>query len=762
MLESVTIAAEATFDATPTVMGGLSKFNYVFGANGTGKTTLSRIIANCGAFPRCSLSWKGGTHLETVVYNRDFVAANFHECDELPGIFTLGEKDAEAIRKIETAKTELDDLVGKQQGMRATLQGDDGNGGKKGELAVLEDEFKDACWAQKQKHDAKFKEAFEGVRGSQDKFKARVLQEIDSNTAPLCDIADLEKRAETVFGSAPVLANTIQAVDFSPILKCESDPILAKRVVGKADIDIAELILKLGNSDWVRTGRAFYDKDEPICPFCQQETPPTLEESLNNFFDEAFEKDSAAIKTLEERYKTEASRVQQVLTQLVSAPHPFLDSARLQPLKEQLDAKLRLNLQHLEKKSKEPSQSIALEPLNSVAEAIKGVLDDANGKVDTHNATVRNLEVEKKRLTAEVWRYLLDVELKTNLTTYNDKKTNVNAAIQGLQQKITTQDGLIAAKKIEIANLERETTSIQPTVDGINRLLKSFGFRGFELQQADNRPCYKLLRSDGSDAKETLSEGERTFVTFLYFYHLLKGSLSESGTSTNRIVVFDDPVSSLDSDILFIVGSLIKELFEEVRAGNSQIRQVFVLTHNVYFHKEVSFNPNRKQGAMNEETFWTVRKSENRSTLQKHDTNPIKSSYELLWVEVRNKDRSNLTIQNTLRRILENYFRILGGIDPDTICNKFEGKDRLICKSLFSWINDGSHSAHDDLYVSIEDAAVEGYLRVFREIFERTGHLPHYGMMMGDAWNNGVEPSTPESNIIAIAQVAGQTLEDVL
>ncbi|MFH0083694.1 AAA family ATPase, partial [Pseudomonas aeruginosa] len=71
----------------------------------------------------------------------------------------------------------------------------------------------------------------------------------------------------------------------------------------------------------------------------------------------------------------------------------------------------------------------------------------------------------------------------------------------------------------------------------------------------------------GMDAKETLSEGERTFVTFLYFYHLLKGSDSESGVTTDRIVVFDDPVSSLDSDILFIVSSLIKALFDEVRQG---------------------------------------------------------------------------------------------------------------------------------------------------------------------------------------------------
>ena len=120
------------------------------------------------------------------------------------------------------------------------------------------------------------------------------------------------------------------------------------------------------------------------------------------------------------------------------------------------------------------------------------------------------------------------------------------------------------------------------------------------------------------------------------------------------------------------------------------------------------------------------------SKLEKHPTNPVKTSYELLWAEVRKPDRSNLAIQNTLRRILENYFKILGGIDFDGLCAMFEGKEKIICKSLCSWVNDGSHYAHDDLYVSIDDTMVDSYLKVFRAIFEKSEHRAHYKMMMGD------------------------------
>lgn len=199
------------------------------------------------------------------------------------------------------------------------------------------------------------------------------------------------------------------------------------------------------------------------------------------------------------------------------------------------------------------------------------------------------------------------------------------------------------------------------------------------------------------------------------------------------MVVFDDPVSSLDSNILFVVSSLIRGLFDEVRSGKGNIKQIFVLTHNVYFHKEVTFNTRRKSVAMNEETFWTVRKLGLKSNVEKHETNPVKTAYEMLWAEVRNPQRAKDTIQNILRRILESYFTIVGGVDPDDICKKFDGPERLICNSLFSWVNAGSHHAHDDLYVSIDDSTVESYLQVFKAIFEKSGQLAHYRMMMRDA-----------------------------
>ena len=69
MIESITIADIATFGSTPEALIGLSKFNFVFGSNGTGKTTVSRVIAEESSFPTCKVAWKGGTKLQPMVYN---------------------------------------------------------------------------------------------------------------------------------------------------------------------------------------------------------------------------------------------------------------------------------------------------------------------------------------------------------------------------------------------------------------------------------------------------------------------------------------------------------------------------------------------------------------------------------------------------------------------------------------------------------------------------------------------------------------------
>jgi wobble nucleotide-excising tRNase len=80
-------------------------------------------------------------------------------------------------------------------------------------------------------------------------------------------------------------------------------------------------------------------------------------------------------------------------------------------------------------------------------------------------------------------------------------------------------------------------------------------------------------------------------------------------------LVIDDPVSSLDSSILFVVSTLIREVFTTIHEEETNIKQVILLTHNVYFHKEVAFL-DRSCKWRDDVYFWILRKNDNVSMIQ--------------------------------------------------------------------------------------------------------------------------------------------------
>ena len=283
------------------------------------------------------------------------------------------------------------------------------------------------------------------------------------------------------------------------------------------------------------------------------------------------------------------------------------------------------------------------------------------------------------------------------------------------------------------------------------------GLKTFKLATASEKGHYKIIRENGEEAKDTLSEGEKTFITFLYFFQLLKGSNRKEDIETEKIVVIDDPISSLDSNVLFMVSSLVRQIMFDMKKNKSEIKQLFVLTHNIYFHKEVSFTKGKK--SYGDSGYWIVRKKDNISSITQYKENPIKTSYELLWNELKTRNSLSLTsVQNIMRRILENYFKLLGNIDLDSLEDSFELEDKLLCRSLISWINDGSHSINEDLYIESYDDVVSRYFLIFKEIFRSQGHIEHYYMMMGEdsAENIGVnyeagEEETDNLNEINLA-----------
>jgi wobble nucleotide-excising tRNase len=388
------------------------------------------------------------------------------------------------------------------------------------------------------------------------------------------------------------------------------------------------------------------------------------------------------------------------------------------------------NREYLNNKEKEPSRSFELINLQGQFGLIAELIVNANNETQTHNNIVTHFQTEKNDLIESIWKYIVE-EFKTDITDFNTKKIGLEEGIENLSKQREELLNNYRTLDNEIKELNKSVTSIQPTIDEINRLLKLFGFLNFEIVSATEKGFYQIQRDNGV-IDEKLSEGEITFITFLYFLQLTKGSISKETVSNERILVIDDPISSLDSNVLFVVSSLIKEIIKDIKVNKGNVKQLILLTHNIYFHKEVSFIDGRTKQS-NQTNYWILRKNDKVSTIQSFSAvNPISTYYELLWQELKdNAVKSCTTIQNTMRRIIEYYFKLLGKYRDDDLIKKFTTKEEQeICRSLICWINDGSHSINDDLYIELQDRTIDNYKKVFMDIFIKTDNEGHYNMMM--------------------------------
>jgi len=85
MIESIHLANVGIYDATGTKLEALKKLNFIFGSNGSGKTTISRVIEGPST---CQIAWSDNIPLETRVYNKDFVEKHFDAESNIKGIQT--------------------------------------------------------------------------------------------------------------------------------------------------------------------------------------------------------------------------------------------------------------------------------------------------------------------------------------------------------------------------------------------------------------------------------------------------------------------------------------------------------------------------------------------------------------------------------------------------------------------------------------------------------------------------------------------------
>ena len=578
------------------------------------------------------------------------------------------------------------------------------------------------------------------VKKNSEKFRDEVIKRYKRSHSSTDTRESLIERSKNLFSKKPKIINSVDItqinLSFSKIKEIEQDLIWSKVIVGNKDVPISKLIEFLDNADWVNRGRRYIQSDG-VCPFCQQKTITNeLEEQFNSFFSGEYEKDTLYIKTLIQNYKNTSEQILLTLSSSIENNSGLsiinFDIDKYHTLYSALKTFFSSTLTEMTTKDSEPSRIIKLPDSSAVVNDILFLINDANNTIVNHNRMVDNYIDEKESLIDSVWTFLLD-EQEALIDSYLRDLEAFRKAKAGIEKGIKECNNQIDELDEKILEAGKNITSVQPTVDEINRSLKAYGFTNFKIVPSpvqDN--SYQIQRMDGTLATNTLSEGEETFISFLYFLQFAKGSLDETKISSKKILVLDDPICSLDSTVLYIVSSMVKSLIKDVRDGKSDVEQLFILTHNVFFHKEASFIDGRTK-ELNDVNYWIISKDNNVSTIRSFEkVNPIKTSYELLWQELKtNTNASLITTQNIMRRILENYFSILGKSIDDTIVNSFDTtEDKIICRSLISRINDGSHSIPDDLYIDSYTDSIDRYKSVFKEIFVKMDHQSHYEMMM--------------------------------
>ena len=722
MIESISIKNIATYDKNNETILIPSTVNFIYGNNGTGKTTITRIVDNPDNYPESSLSWSGGNKYSRLVYNRDFVKSNFNEETKLRGIYTLGEESEELYKKLE----ELNILKKNIQTDINSQKEQINNYEKK--FSNLRKETVDFFWENyKKKYCDKMLELYRGSINSKESFFDKCI-----------NIPYLEKSLsyESIQEEYSILykenlreQELIENVKIDEIEKLINSKILTTEIVENKNITLYQLINDLNNGSWVEEGLKYLNVSHNKCPFCQTELTKEFVEDIYKLYDQEYKNLKNEFYDVKEKiikFKNETNDFlknnSNVIndTSIVLSLNEFLNSVEQELKKKTNDLKYICNI-------------------NKDLDAIKklfNLIDDQNEKIKQNNDKINDIENNKIKLITKGWEFIRNIS-NTDVEKYNQNKQSITKEINKIIENKTQQEEKIVNIETEIHELENSITGITKTITQINNLLKEFNFTNFSLKENDDNLTYSIIRKDGEDATKTLSEGEFSFISFLYFYNLVFGSRNKRGLQEEHILIIDDPVTSMDSNVLFIISTLIRNLIDMCVEEKRNIKQMFILSHNIYFFKEVSYlyGTIGKDKTKKKYKYFTVRKINGISQIQDCGfNNPIKNSYELLWDNLRKKDYKDDSNLNTMRRILEQYFHTIGNGNPNNnnkeLINSFDEKDRLLVKSLLSYVNDGSHTIMDGLYIVPDENLNQTAFKIFKQIFEKLGHKNHYMMMM--------------------------------
>src|SRR5699024_2524933 len=220
------------------ILRELTTVNYVFGPNGSGKTTISQSLTSV---ENSHIDW--ASEPRTVkVYNRDYVRNAFTKAEER-GVFLLGEDSKETFDRIKELQKEHRKAAGKIDGVQGSIEE------AQQELEVKRKELADKVWERRSDIPEVIRREMTGLNGKRNQCLELTLAKA----------AEFPDRGEETFESLTSKAEVAFSKEIDEQPPSPSAPVLtwdegnlrqalSTPIIGSADVPLADMIERLGIS----------------------------------------------------------------------------------------------------------------------------------------------------------------------------------------------------------------------------------------------------------------------------------------------------------------------------------------------------------------------------------------------------------------------------------------------------------------------------------------------------------------------------------
>lgn len=394
------------------------------------------------------------------------------------------------------------------------------------------------------------------------------------------------------------------------------------------------------------------------------------------------------------------------------------------------------NLNVIREKYKNPSQILVLEDTSSLISEVNEIIKEANSIISQFNNKLATLANERQVIKSKFWE-ILRYEYNQAITDFKSQKHLYDSKHKELMQNKKSIEDYMAKLRNTIEEHQKKIVNIEEAIEHINSMLVDMGIVDFKIiKYKEEESLYRIVR-DGSNNPvfKTLSEGERTIISVLYFIEACRGLMYKDKANKKKIVVIDDPVSSLSNMYIFNIGRLIRNVFyPEVKKDKDtkelyivpKYEQIFILTHSLYFFYEMTEMTKEKRHLF--QSLHRISKNDNGSRIDTMHYEHIQSDYHAYWMTIQDPQTHPALIANCMRNIIEYFFNFVEKRDLNNVFNQDKFKDPKY-QAFQRYINRESHSLGQNIYDFKEfDYAI--FMDALKHVFIETGYSEHYDKMM--------------------------------